>query len=102
MTPKDLIIDFKAHENRVNEQIQMAWINGLYVKAALKSTILVCGLADRQNVNNMPDYPEMPKQKNDDEDSELSEEEIKIQTQYAIAKMEYWAKSNNERFKNKK
>lgn len=77
----------------------MAWVNGVYVKAALKSTILMCGLADQKTVRNLPEYPEMPKQQNDDEDSELSEEEIKIQTQYAIAKMEYWTKTNNKRMK---
>lgn len=77
----------------------MAWVNGAYVKAALKSTIVMCGLADQKNVRNLPEYPEMPKQQNDDEDKELSKEEIKIQTQYAIAKMEYWTKTNNKRMK---
>ena len=77
----------------------MAWINGAYVKAALKSTIVMCGLADQKTVRNLPSYPEMPKQQNDDEDKELSEEEIKVETQYAIAKMEYWTKTNNKRMK---
>lgn len=77
----------------------MAWINGAYVKAALKSTIVMCGLADKNTVRNLPEYPEMPKQQNDDEDRELSEEEIKVETQYAIAKMEYWTKTNNKRMK---
>ena len=47
----------------------------------------------------MPKYPDMPNQK---EDEPLTQAEIDVQTQYAIAKMEYWTKSNNERFKNKK
>lgn len=99
MTPKELDLDFRAYQNRVNNQLQMAWINGLYVKAALKSTILTCGLADKNVVSNLPKYPEMPKQQNHDEDRELSEEEIQAETQYAIAKMEYWTKTNNKRMK---
>lgn len=99
LTPKDIMLDFKAHENKINEQIQLAWINGFYTKLALQSSVLVCGLADKKVVKEMPKYPDMPNQK---EDEPLTQAEIDVQTQYFIAKMEYWTKSNNERFKNKK
>lgn len=88
------MIDFKAHENRINEQIQMAWINGLYVKVALQTSILMCGLADRKIANKMPSYPEMPKMKND---LPPSKEEIEAERQYAIAKMNSWVRMNNKK-----
>lgn len=100
MTPKDIEIDFRAYQNKINNQLQMAWINGLYVKAALNSTILMCGLADKKVLSNLPDYPEMPNV--NEQEEELTEEEIQIQTEYQIAKMKHWARVNNERFNHDK
>lgn len=74
----------------------MAWISGLYTKMAIQSSVMVCGLADKSAINKMPSYPEMPTN-NHEEERELAEEEIKVQTQYFIAKMEYWTKKNNKK-----
>ena len=93
------MLDFKAHDNKKNEQIQLAWINGYYTRLAIASSVFACGLADKKTIDKLPKYPDMPNQK---EDVPLTQEQIDVQTQYFIAKMEYWTKSNNERFKNKK
>lgn len=90
------MIDFKAHENRINEQIQMAWITGLYTKMALQTSVLVCGLADKKVISKMPQYPEMPTLK---EDLPLTEEQIEAERQYAIAKMNTWVRMNNKKKK---
>lgn len=97
LTPKDIMIDFKAYKNRMRQQQQLAWLNGLYVKKAIESSVLICGLADKKVVRNMPNYPEFPK---DYEEIE-SEEEIKKKREYMIAKMNYWTKINNKKFDNK-
>lgn len=78
----------------MNEQIQLAWMNGLYVKKALESTIVMCGLADNKAQNKMPKYPDFPKNKDD-----IDEEEIENKRQLLIAKMDYWTRENNKRFK---
>lgn len=84
----------KAHQNRINEQIQLAWINGLYVKKALESTIVMCGLADNKTQRNMSKYPEFPQNQ-----QEIDEEQIKKKRELLIAKMNYWTRENNKRFK---
>lgn len=78
----------------MNEQIQLAWINGLYVKKALESTIVMCGLADNKTQRNMPKYPEFPQNQ-----QEIDEEQIKKKRELLIAKMNYWTRENNKRFK---
>lgn len=78
--------------------MQMAWINGLYVKAALQSTILMCGLADNKTANKLPKFPKMPR---NEENNPITQEEIEAQKQYNIAKMQFWTKMNNSRFKKK-
>ena len=92
------MIDFKAHENRINEQIQLAWINGLYTKVALQTSIVMCGLADKNVIRKMPSYPEMPQIK---KDLPLTDEEIEAQRQYAIAKMNSWVRLNNKKYNKK-
>lgn len=67
---------------------------------AIQSSVMVCTLADKKTLNNMPDYPDMPKQV--EEENDLSEKEIETQRQLMIAKMNYWKRQNNKRFKNKK
>ena len=97
LTPKTILIDFKAHSNRVNEQMQLAWLQGLYVKAALSSTVLACGLADKRAISQMPKYPDKPSISEQEQEQEMTDEEIKAQTQYFIAKMEHWRKTNNKK-----
>lgn len=48
----------------------------------------------------MPDYPDMPKQERNEEI--MSEKEIETKRQLMIAKMNYWQRQNNKRFKKKK
>ena len=97
LTPKDIMIDFKAYKNRMRQQQQLAWLNGLYVKKAIESSVLICGLAEKRTVRNMPNYPEFPKDYVEIE----SEEEIQKKREYMIAKMNYWTKINNKKFDNK-
>ena len=92
------MIDFKAYKNRMKQQQQLAWLNGFYVKKAIESSVLICGLADKSVVRNMPNYPEFPK---DYEEIE-GEEEIKKKREYMIAKMNYWTKMNNKMFSKNK
>lgn len=98
LKPSDLLIDFKAHENRLNEQIQLAWLNGYYTKLAIQSSVMVCGLADKSVIRQMPEYPKIPK-KNDEVEEE---KEIETKRQLMIARMNYWMRMNNNRFKKEK
>ena len=54
----------------------------------------MCGLADNKTKNKMPKYPEFPKNQD-----EIDEEEIENKRQLLIAKMNYWTRENNKRFK---
>lgn len=67
---------------------------------AIQSSVMICTLADKRALNNMPDYPDMPKQESNEEI--MSEKEIETQRQLMIAKMNYWQRQNNKRFKKKK
>lgn len=71
----------------------MAWVQGWYVKQAIQSSVMVCGLADKKTVSNMPKYPDMPKT-DDEVESEMS---IKAKQELLIAKMKRWAKLNNKK-----
>ena len=66
---------------------------------AIQSSVMVCTLADNKTLKNMPNYPDMPKQV---EEEKISEKEIETQRQLMIARMNYWQRQNNKRFKNKK
>ena len=92
LTPKTIQIDFRAYKKRYEQQLQMAWVQGLYFKQALKSSVMVCTLADRKIVSQMPKYPPFPKT-----DEEVNEENIKAQQELLIAKMNKWQKINNKR-----
>lgn len=95
MTPKELEIDFKAYFKRREINNQQIWLQGLYFKKALESTILACGLADKRTAREMPKYPDMPKTKEQIE----SEEHQKAQRDLWIAKMNKWQKINNAKRK---
>lgn len=98
LTPKDIMIDFKAHKKRQTENMQMAWVLGSYFKSALSSTILMCSLADNRTQSRMPKFPTIPKG-----DDEIEEEKIeKNRTDYLLAKMRNWQTINNIIQKQKK
>ncbi len=87
------MIDFKAYNKRNLILQQQSWQLGLYFKQALQSSVLVCGLADKQIVKQMPKYPDMPKS-----DDEIEKEEnIEKQRQLWIAKLNRWQKINNSK-----
>lgn len=95
LTPKDVEIDFKAYFKRQEITNQQIWLQGLYFKRALESTILACGLADKKTAREMPKYPEMPKTREQIE----SEEHQESQRQLLIAKMNKWQRVNNAKRK---
>jgi len=98
LTPKDIMIDFRAYQQKIKQQQQLAWLNGFYVKKAIESSIFMCGLADNKALRNLPKYPDFPK----DEEEAINEEEIKKKREYMIAKMNYWTKVNNKMFSKNK
>ena len=55
----------------------MAWLNGVFTKAALSSTVLVAGLADKNTASRLPKYPKMPT---------FEESSDRVYTQEEIAK----------------
>lgn len=71
----------------------MAWVQGWYVKQAIQSSVMICGLADKKTVSNMPKYPDMPKT----DDEVENETSIKAKQELLIAKMKRWAKLNNKK-----
>ena len=93
LTPKEIEIDFRAYKRRCEEQLKMAWINGIYVKRAINSSIMRCTLADKKTLRDLPGYPKMPLG-----EDELNSEEHKQATQtLLIAKMNKWQKFNNKK-----
>ena len=84
LTPKTIKYDFKAYEMRQQDKLQTAWLTGYYVKMALASTVLVAGLADKKIINKMPEYPEMPKPKTENQ----KKQNDKLETELLIAKMD--------------
>lgn len=89
LTPKDLEIDFRAYKKRQENQLQLAWLSGLYVRQAIQSSYFVCILADKKT--KLPKYPEAPK---NEEDQKVLDEET--QTKLMVAKMEKWLRFNNK------
>ena len=87
------MIDFKAYNKRNLILQQQSWQLGLYFKQALQSSVLVCSLADKNVVRQMPKYPDMPK--SDDETEK--EENVEKQRQLWIAKLNRWQKINNSK-----
>ena len=57
----------------------MAWLNGVFTKAALSSTIIVAGLADKNTASKLPKYPDMPKYEEQRGDREYTQAEIAAQ-----------------------
>lgn len=92
LTPKTIEIDFKAYKMKYEMQLKMAWVQGLYIKQAIQSSVMVCTLADKQNVKKMPKYPDEPKSEQD-----LTPENIDAQKQLIIAKMDKWVRLNNKK-----
>ena len=94
LTPKEITIDFKAYKKKMEIQEQLMWKQGLYFKQALQSTVLACGLADKNVAGKMPKYPDMPKFQ--EEEKEIN---VELQRQLLIAKMNKWQMVNNLRNK---
>ncbi len=95
LTPKTIQIDFKAYQKRMEIQEQQMWLQGLYIKRALESSVLICGLADKKVIREMPKYPEMPKTQEQIE----SENYQKARRDLLIAKMNKWQRANNKKRK---
>lgn len=64
---------------------QLAWLQGAYFKQALQSSILICGLADRQVANKMSKYPEMPYKEEVEKSQAQDEKWLQMQRQRAFA-----------------
>ena len=91
LTPKDIEIDFKAYKKRCEEKTQLAWLNGLYFKLALQSSVLVSTLADKSTKGKMPKYPDVPRSNEYIE----TEDRINAERELLIAKMNKWKRFNN-------
>lgn len=87
------MIDFKAYNKRNLMMQQQSWQLGLYFKHALQSSVLVCGLADKNVVKQMPKYPDMPRS----DDEIQKEENVEKQRELWIAKLNRWQKINNSK-----
>lgn len=93
LNPKSIQIDFQAYKERQENELRMAWVQGLYVKLAIQSSVVACTLADKTVLSHLPKYPEMPKT-----DEQLQDEDnIKAQQELLIAKMNKWARMNNKK-----
>ena len=93
LTPKTIMVDFKAYQKRMEIQEQQMWLQGLYVKRAIESSIMICGLADKKVIREMPKYPDMPKTQEQIE----SENYQKARRDLLIAKMNKWQRINNRK-----
>ena len=78
-TPKSLGIYFKAYQKQKEDEAkrwsQQAWEMGMYVKAAISTSIFVAGLYDGKH--KPPEYPECPHTKLENNLSEKNEQWVK-------------------------
>jgi hypothetical protein len=69
-----LILNYeKKYQIESDKKRQEAWLIGAYVKAALSSTVLVAGFADKGADKKMPKYPDCPMPMNDDGEVDMTE-----------------------------
>lgn len=75
-----------AEKYKIERQIREdeLWAAGAYVKAALQTTILMAGLADKKTANSMPKYPEKPSSQTNSNAS-LTPEQIELENKRAEA-----------------
>lgn len=92
LTPKTIQVFFRAFEDKRKRDLEMAWLQGLYFKQALQSSVMVCGLADKNVVRNMPQYPKSPLEEEKEQNKELDLEKEK---EKLIMKLDTWQKLNN-------
>ena len=78
---------------------QLAWLQGAYFRQALQSSVVICGLADRQVINKMPKYPDIPYKDEVEQSKSQNEEWVKMQRQRAFA---HFANMLSSMSKNKK
>lgn len=78
---------------------QLAWLQGAYFKQALQSSVVICGLADRQVINKMPKYPDIPYKDEVEKSRSQDEKWLQMQRQRAFA---HFANMLSSMSKNKK
>lgn len=69
----------QAFQTKGKIKIQDAWIQGIYFKSALNSTVLIAGIADKKIIGKMPKYADDPMKYKPN--GELTDEDIKAQRQ---------------------
>ena len=78
-TPKSLAIYFKAYRKRKEDEAkrwsQQAWEMGMYVKAAIATTVVPAGLYDGKH--RLSDYPQCPHIKVENNPDEQDEQWVK-------------------------
>ena len=67
----------QAFKSKSQIKTQDLWLQGLYFKSALNSTVLIAGLADKKITSRMPKYADNPMKYNSN--GELTDEEVEAQ-----------------------
>lgn len=77
-TPKTLKIYFDAYKQKREEEdlrtMQILWKMGDYVRCAISSSVFVMGMAKSSS---LPEYPKCPQPKFENNEEQLSEQQIK-------------------------
>lgn len=73
------------------------WAAGRYFQAALASTILIAGLADKDVARKMPKYPETPPSQSADNKNALSARNIEAEQTRAKAYFNALMRANNKK-----
>lgn len=81
----------------MQEATKLAWLQGTYFKQALASTVVVAGLADKRVVSQMPEYPQMPEFKEENNLNISEEEREQIARDKILMQMEKWMHFNNDK-----
>lgn len=79
LNPKTILVDFNAYAERQKEEndraVQLAWVQGLYFRAAIASTPSPIGIAK----GSLPKYPDMPNKEENYDDKAKDEEWVKAE-----------------------
>ena len=67
----------QAFKSKSQIKTQDLWLQGLYFKSALNSTVLIAGLADKKITSRMPKYADNPMKYKSN--GELTDEEVEAQ-----------------------
>lgn len=71
-----------SHRKKREEAAYDAWLSGVYVKAAISSSVFACGIYDSKKASAMPTYPDF--KLNNSENTALSEDEIDAEQEKAV------------------